>query len=317
MVIPEGIQTQVDLKNYTSWLVGGKADYFAEPSDIDELKDIYLWAINNKIQVVVLGGGSNVLISDQGIKGLVIVTSKLNKFSFFDSSSAHGFSEDVELSGGGQEERFYIQAEVGVKKAALLKLFLKNQLAPALFLAGLPGELGGGIIMNAGVSESIYPKEFEHIIDWIEVLRPSGSIERLNQGQLEWSYRHLNNWAPGIVVKAQMSCPRGVDVSILEKVKLANQLRLLRQPLDRPSCGSVFKNPTGLKAAQLIDNAGLKGYSIGGAQVSDKHANFIINTGGALAKDIWKVINDVKQKVKQTYNVELETEVVKLGEWSD
>ncbi len=167
--------------------------------------------------------------------------------------------------------------------------------------------------MNAGVAESFKPREFCEITDWVEVLRPSGELEKIASSGLEWSYRHCKGWQPGVIVRAQLSWPLEEDSQILEQVRNANKVRLSKQPLDMPSCGSVFVNPPGLKAAQLIDSLGLKGYSVGGAQVSPKHANFIVNTGGARATDVLSVIEHVKKTVKEKKSVELHTEVVLIG----
>lgn len=297
-MMPQWIQKGVLLAPLTSWQIGGPAEFFCEPHHQDELREAYLWGQAQKLPVTMMGGGSNVLVSDQGVLGLVISTKKLNQLR-------------VEVS----QDQLHLYAQCGVKKTELLKQFLKYKLSPALFLAGLPGDVGGGIVMNAGVSEAITPQEFGEIIYSIDVLRPTGEVVTLSHQTLDWSYRQVQGWQPGIIVGAHLVWDMCMDVKILDKVKEANRQRLLKQPLDWPSCGSVFKNPPGLKAAQLIDNCGLKGYSIGGAQVSTKHANFIINQGHASAQDTWKLMNYVKEKVFQQFQVSLHTEVVRIGIW--
>jgi UDP-N-acetylmuramate dehydrogenase len=280
----------------TSWQVGGPAQYIAFPRTIDEIKEAQAWAQDRKLAITVLGGGSNVLISDQGVQGLVIC---LKDFSGTEVKEESGHLKITAFSGSGKSE--------------LLKIFLKNKLAPALFLAGLPGDVGGGIVMNAGVAEAFKPREFVEITEWVEILKPDGSIRKFGTQEIQWSYRHSHGWQPGIILRVGFHWPLEVDLGILEQVKQANKARLSKQPLDLPSCGSVFVNPVGHKAAQLIDSCGLKGFSIGGAQVSQKHANFIVNTGDAKASDILQVIQHVQETVLRHKNVSLQTEVVRLG----
>lgn len=293
------ITEKTPLADYTSWTVGGSADYFCLPTNETELEKALNFARELKIPWTILGGGTNVLVSDEGIEGLVIC---LRRFSGIQVAEKDG--------------RLVIEAFSGTAKSELLKTFLKNQLEPALFLAGLPGDIGGGIVMNAGVAEQISPREFHEIVDWIEVLKPEGSDFRrqvYRKEDVRWSYRHSQGWQPGIVTRVGLSWKLERDPSILEKVRQANRVRLSKQPLDLPSCGSVFVNPPGHKAAQLIDGLGLKGFQVGGAQVSPKHANFIVNVGGATAKDIRKVIEHVRTTVEAKTGVQLKTEVVFLG----
>ena len=172
--------------------------------------------------------------------------------------------------------------------------------------------------MNAGLAEQIVPREFVEITDWVEYFDlndPELKLIRKNKDELIWKYRASAGWQPGIVVRAGLSWPLEEDPEIPNKVREATRNRLQRQPLEMPSCGSTFKNPEGHKAGALIDQAGLKGYKVGGAQVSMKHANFIVNTGGATANDVNTIIKHVKSEVKAKFNVDLETEVRFLGRW--
>jgi len=290
------MKEKVPLAPYTSWLVGGPAQYFCLPTQLEEVKEAQAWAQKQNLAITVLGGGSNVLISDAGIQGLVIC---LKNFA----------GSEVRQDNGSLK----ITSWSGTSKSELLKNFLKHQLSPALFLAGLPGDVGGGVVMNAGVAEAFKPREFVEITEWVEILRPDGKVERKLNSELQWAYRHSNGWQPGIIVRVGISWPLTPDPTILDQVRQANKIRLSKQPLDMPSCGSVFVNPIGHKAAQLIDSCGLKGFTVGGAQVSLKHANFIVNTGNATASDIVKVIEHVQKTVKAVKNVSLQTEVVRLG----
>lgn len=295
------IKQNVSLAEYTSWLVGGPAEYFCLPQSEAEVREAIQWAHDQKQPLTIFGGGTNVLISDKGIRGLVMC---LRRFSGVESKEENG--------------RLHITATSGTAKSELLKIFLKNKLPPALFLAGLPGDVGGGVVMNAGVAESFVPREFVEITDWVEVLRfEKGQFQthRFSKEQLHWEYRHSTGWQPGVILRVGLSWPMQADATILEQVRNANKIRLTKQPLDMPSCGSVFRNPAGHKAAQLIDSSGLKGFTVGEAQVSLKHANFIVNLGAAKATDIWSVITHVKDTVKKLKDVELQTEVVRLGEW--
>lgn len=293
------ILNNISLAPYTSWLVGGPAEYFCTPNNEVELLEALSFAREKKLNMTILGGGSNVLISDQGILGLTIC---LKNFSRVETR--------VENS------RLYIEALSGTSKSELLKVFLKNKLAPALFLAGLPGDVGGGVVMNAGVAESFQPREFMDFVDEISVIDFLGNKKSFLKSDLKTSYRHTEGWQPGIISNVKISWPLEIDEDILQKVKSANITRLSKQPLDMPSCGSVFKNPEGYKAAQLIEQCGLKGLQIGDAQVSLKHSNFIVNVGNARAIDIWSLIQEVQRTVLKMKNVSLTTEVVRLGQWN-
>lgn len=317
--LPAIIQTSVSLAPLTSWQVGGEAEFFSQPKDLQELKDAHAWAQKNSLPVTILGGGSNVLISDLGIDGLVISTKYLNQIQFRVEELSNKIDR-FDFAHQSSRSCLIIEAETGVGKSDLLKLFLKHKLAPALFLAGLPGDVGGGVVMNAGVAEKFTPREFDEMILGIDVLKPNGELKKYSHQEIQWTYRHSDGWQPGIVYKVYLAWPFIQDLTILDRVKEANKIRLSKQPLDKPSCGSVFKNPepeasSGLKAAQLIDQCGLKGFRVGDAQVSLKHANFIVNLGSAKASDILQVIQHVQETVLKQMKVSLQTEVQRLGRW--
>lgn len=287
------------LAPYTSWQIGGPADWLCFPQTEDEIVEALRFAEARKIPWTVLGGGSNVLISDAGVEGLVI---GLRKFSGLKIAQRDG--------------RVVLDGLAGTGKNELLKTFLKFKLAPAGFLAGLPGDIGGGVVMNAGIAESLQPREFQEIVDWVEVLRLENSQPvryRWNNNELHWRYRHSSGWQPGIITRVGISWTDSEEPDILQKVRDLNRVRLMKQPLDLPSCGSVFVNPPGHKAAQLIDGCGLKGFTSGRAQVSPKHANFIVNLGGATARDVKNVIEHVRTTVHKQTGVSLTTEVVAIG----
>ncbi len=295
-------QTQKNLKNLNSWRVGGPAEYYLRPSTQQELIEALMWADQNKKNVTHLSGGSNVLVHDEGIKGLVLDHKALNHFETY-----------------YEKGQFFIRAESGVSKKKLMNLFLEESLAPALFLSGIPGALSGGIVMNAGVREELKPREFCEIIHSLTVLKKSGSGYKRKtylQGEISWSYRKSKNWQPGVIVEALLSWPDDKIEKLREQVTEAQSLRGLKQPLDQPSCGSTFRNPTGDKSAgALIEAAGLKGYQIGGAMVSPKHANFLVTRPGAKAIDFYKLIQHIQKLVYDQFKIELQTEIVYLGDW--
>ncbi len=292
-------ERNVSLASRSFWKIGGEAEFFSEPTTLEELRESHLRAIKEGLSVTVLGGGTNVLISDLGIKGLVISTRKLNRLT----------SEE-------EDGHLRMIAEAGVPKSELTKILLRLKLDPALFLCGLPGDVAGGVVMNAGVSEMIVPREFCEIVETVEVLKPSGDIQVFKKDEIHWQYRKSLGWQDGIIQKVSILWPLNPNPNVMNLVREATRRRLERQPLNMPSCGSTFKNPSKENSAgSLIERAGLKGFQIGQAQVSPKHANFIVNLGGAKALDVHQIIQHVRKTVFDKFQIELETEVRYLGEW--
>lgn len=295
------IVANVPLHDWTWWKIGGAADFFCLPATVIELREAITVARARRLPITILGGGTNVLVSDRGVEGLVIGMKNISGLQ-------------SEERGG----RIQITALAGTAKSELTKIFLKARLAPSLFLCGLPGDIGGGVVMNAGIAEAVIPREFGEIVDWIEVVDLDSAtleVKRFSKADVEWTYRTSLGWQPGVVVRAQISWEMVPDTEIPRKVKEATRNRLQRQPLEWPSCGSTFKNPLPQTAGALIDEAGLKGFQIGSAQVSPKHANFIVNLGGARADDVLAVIRHVQAEVQKRFAVELETEVRFVGRW--
>ncbi|RME15402.1 MAG: UDP-N-acetylmuramate dehydrogenase [Bdellovibrio sp.] len=300
---PKGLKRNHSLKDLTWWKVGGKADYFVEPQALLDLKEAYLWAHVNHLPVTLLGDGTNVLVSDKGIEGLVISMAHFKGVKSFEEAGV-----------------LKIEALAGTEKSEVLKIFLKHKLAPAIFLTGLPGTIGGGVVMNAGVGEDLCPREFCEITEWIEVLRITNDNEvethRFLSENLTWKYRYCGGWQPGLIFRVGLRWPLKEEPDLIQKQRAATRKRVQSQPLSLPSCGSVFRNPLPLKAAKLIDECGLKGLQRGGAMVSEKHANFIVNVGEATAEDIFQLIQDVKKEVFAQKGIELTPEVVFLGRWN-
>ncbi len=294
------VLSEVSLKELTWWKIGGAAEHFATPRTLEDLKSLLVLAHKNSWPVVPLGGGSNVLISDEGIKGLVIHMKELKKI-------------DHEI----RDQKIFIKTLAGTPKSELLKIFLKNKLSPALFLCGLPGDVGGGVVMNAGVSELMEPREFNELVDAVTVLRIENSecvLRRFEKSEIQWSYRKSLGWKPGVIAEVEISWPMTPDLSVMGRVKEATRVRLSKQPLEFPSCGSVFKNPPRQSAGSLIEKAGLKGFKIGEVEVSEKHANFIVNKKSlAKAKDARLLIEHIQSVVLQKFGIELQPEVQFLG----
>ena len=297
--LPPTVQRGILLAPLTWWKIGGPAEYFSQPRSLDQLMAALNWAHVQNLPVTVLGGGSNVLIPDEGLQGLVLSLRELKGSQ----------SEIVPDPKGAGVEHLLVSAWAGTPKSDLTKLFLKHHLSPALFLCGLPGDLGGGVVMNAGVSEDIRPREFQEIVSWVEVAEAQKPLRRVEHDHIQWHYRQSQGWQPGVIVKVGLSWPMTPHPNLMAQVKAATRQRLQKQPLNWPSCGSVFKNPPGHKSGALIEQAGLKGFAIGQAQVSELHANFIINRGGATAKDVKDLIAHVQKTVRDKFSLDLVTEV--------
>ena len=289
---------QEPLKPWSWWRTGGTAEYFCQPENPEELKEALSWANKNNQEISVLGGGTNVLISDEGVKGLVISTGKL--------SSIYAQEEK-----GGLK----VSAGAGASKSALCAAFRKYHLAPALFLSGLPGDVGGGVVMNAGAGTA-FPSEFSQIVEGFEIMTHQG-VRHYNKEDIEWSYRRTSGWKPGVIFKIGFFWPSKKENNLNQKIKSGLKKRRVSQPLSQPSCGSVFKNPKGQFAGELIEKSGLKGLKKGAAMISEKHGNFIVNLGEACSKDIDHLIQKVQSEVRNKFNISLETEVHYLGKWEN
>ena len=290
------IREKENLKPRSWWQTGGVADCFCEPESPEELKEALYWAKDNHRPVSVLGGGTNVLISDEGVEGLVISTGKLTGLNF---KEENGFLKII--------------SEAGVLKSALSVVFRKHRLSPALFLSGLPGDVGGGLVMNAGAGQES-PCEFSHITEWFEVMTADGT-KHYKKENVEWNYRGTKGWETGVIFKSGFSWPLKEDENLNQKIKTALKRRRATQPLSQPSCGSVFKNPLPRFAGELIEKAGLKGLKKGCAVISEKHGNFIVNLGGARSKDIDFLIQTARNEVKTKFHILLEPEVRYMGRW--
>lgn len=297
MTIKGILLEQEPMSRHTSWRVGGVADRFYRPADLNDLS-LYLKSLNKAEPVFWLGLGSNLLVADAGIRGTVICTSGvLNEIKSID------------------ETRIYVEA--GVPSPKLAKFSAKSGLTGAEFLSGIPGTIGGALKMNAGAVGG----ETWDIVESIETINMQGEIHKRTPEEFSIAYRHVqakeekiqNEW----FVSAVIRLVKGNREESLQIIKNHLNRRSATQPTQQPNAGSVFRNPDGDYAARLIESCGLKGFCIGGACVSEKHANFIINTGTATAKDIETLIKAVHEKVQQQYDVDLIREVQIIGEAND
>lgn len=286
------------LQSWNRWGVGGKADYFCQPENPEQLQEALQWAKAKQEPWVALGAGTNVLISDQGVKGLVISSSRLNHCSVFEKAG-----------------KLFIDCGAGVLKSHLMKIFKTHSLAPAVFLSGIPGDTGGGIVMNAGVSRPVHPFEFSQIVASFQVMSTQRGAVTYKKEDIIWSYRKSSNWGQGFVFQALLEWPLNKQKGLSAQIKAELQVRRAAQPLNKPSCGSVFKNPRPHFAGELIEKAGLKGLKKGHACVSKKHGNFILNEGGASASNIQWLIQEIQKRVYEQFAVSLEPEVRYMGRW--
>ena len=286
-----GIEILFDepLKQYTYTKVGGAADYLAFPRNQYELKRIVTFANAHEIPWMVLGNSSNIIVRDGGIEGFVIM------FDHF---------HDVRVNG------YVIEAEAGAKLIDVTHVARYHSLTGFEFACGIPGSIGGAVYMNAGA----YGGEIAHILQSCKVLTPEGEIKTLSASDLAFGYRHSKiQETRDVVISAKFALAPGNYDQINQEMARLTHLRELKQPLEYPSCGSVFKRPVGHFAGQLISEAGLKGHRIGGVEVSEKHAGFMINVDYGTAKDYEDLIAHVIATVEKSAGVTLEREVRIIG----
>lgn len=283
------IKQDEPLMRYTYTHTGGPADWVAFPKNVDEVKQLVTYATAQQLPLTVLGNASNLIVRDGGITGLTLILTKM------DQISVNG--NEVTAQAGAA----YIDTTIAARDHSLTGLE---------FAAGIPGSVGGAIFMNAGA----YGGETRLVADRATVLLPDGTIKELSNEELDFGYRHSSiQENHGVVLDATFKLTPGDHDQIKAKMDELNARRAAKQPLDLPSCGSVFKRPTGYYAGKLIHDAGLQGYTSGGAQVSKKHAGFIVNIDHGTANDYVNVIHHVQATVKEKFGVCLETEVRIIG----
>ena len=282
------------MKKHTTFRIGGPADYYLCPHSAKEIQKVVEICKEEKLPYFILGNGSNLLVSDKGYRGAVIQLWKN--------------VSDIQVEG------CLIQAKAGASLAKIAAQALEAGLTGMEFAAGIPGTLGGAVVMNAGA----YGGEMKDILQEALVMDEQGEIFTLKKEELHLGYRTSIIKEKGyIVLAAALELKPGDRKEIKEKMDELKQRRVEKQPLDMPSAGSTFKRPEGYFAGKLIMDAGLRGFSVGGAQVSEKHCGFVVNTGGASASDVLALIREVQKRVREKFGVELETEVKFLGEFEE
>jgi UDP-N-acetylmuramate dehydrogenase len=279
------------MSRHTSWRAGGKADLFFIPASVEDLQG-FLRDLDAQTPVFWLGIGSNLLVRDGGLRGVVV--------------SATGILKDLE-----RVERYLVRAGSGVPCTRLARQCIRWGLGPSEFFAGIPGTVGGALTMNAGA----HGGETWERVDSVRTIDRAGEIHRRSPAEYSVGYRSVTGPPDEWFLEATFRFEPGVEAS-MDAMKEMLERRKATQPLGLPSCGSVFRNPPDDHAARLIEAAGLKGHRIGGAEVSPKHANFIINTGDATATDIEALIDHVRHTVKERHGVDLQHEVRIVGEVS-
>ncbi len=278
--------TDALLKDYTSFKIGGKADLIVFPDTVDKLKTVSSYAKANGIKILVIGKGSNLLIGDDGFRGVVINTCRLDKIKLIDETT--------------------IYCQSGVTLSKLCRFALDNSLTGLEFAFGIPGTAGGAAYMNAGA----YGGEMKDVLASCEHISSDGEISEYIGNELGLSYRHsAYSDSDLIIISLTLKLKKGKNEEIKAKMDELMAKRRDKQPLEFPSAGSTFKRPEGYFAGALIEQSGLKGYSVGGAQVSEKHAGFVINKGGATSKDVVSLIEHCQKTVFENTGVLIEPEV--------
>lgn len=288
----EDIRINEKMKDHTTFKVGGPADYFVTPNTEEEAARLLRLLFAEKIPFFILGNGSNVLVSDNGYRGVMV-----QMFKNYD---------DIIVEGNK------ITAKAGALLSKIAAKALEEALTGMEFASGIPGTLGGAVFMNAGA----YGGEMKQIVSRVKLYDiQNDEIIYLSNDEMDFSYRHsILKERNCLVLEAELILEPGNKEDIHTKMEELKAARIEKQPLNYPSAGSTFKRPEGYFAGKLIQDAGLKGASVGGAMVSEKHSGFIVNTGEATASDILSLIKNVKDKVQSQFGVELEPEVLIIGE---
>ncbi|MFW5971868.1 MAG: UDP-N-acetylmuramate dehydrogenase [Bacillota bacterium] len=285
------VKYKISIKKYTSFKVGGPVDILAIPSSTNALRKLLNIIKEYDLPTFVLGKGSNIIVGDKGYRGIVIYTGELKKVSFQGNT---------------------LTAESGITLASLANKALAQGLTGLEFASGIPGTLGGALFMNAGA----YGGEMKDVVTSAELIDYSSEEIKLEKKDLKLSYRYsVIQEKPMIITRVHLLLKPGEKRKIREKMQALNRKRKEKQPLEWPSAGSIFKRPTGYYSGPLIEGAGLKGLRVGDAQVSKKHAGFIINIGNATASDIKNLISKVQDEVFKKHGVNLEVEPRFIGEF--
>lgn len=281
------------MKNHSTFKLGGPAECMIKIENLKDLKEILKFSNKNKIPLTILGNGSNILVSDKGIKGITLMM-KLKK---------------VEIK--EENEKVKVTVAAGEKLGNLARIFLEKEITGFEELSGIPGTIGGAIKMNAGA----HGKEVKDIVEYVKCIDYEGNEKTFQKEDMKFDYRtSLLKEQKYIVIEVEMLLSKGKKEQIKEKMNEYAKYRKEKQPLEFPNAGSTFKRGKDYITAKLIDDAGLKGYSIGGAEVSIKHSGFIINKGNASAEDILKLVKYVQEEIYRKFNKKIELEIEVIGE---
>lgn len=279
------------LKKHTTFRIGGPADFFVTPHSEEEIVKIVELCKTTRTPWYILGNGSNLLVSDKGFRGVII-----QLFKNFNKVTVEGTD---------------ISVQAGALNSVVAKRALEAGLSGIEFAAGIPGTMGGAVVMNAGA----YGGEMKDIIKEVTVLDENEQLLVLPREELELGYRTSIIAKKGyVVLEVKLSLKKGEEAAIRMRMEELKERRISKQPLEYPSAGSTFKRPEGYFAGKLIMDAGLRGFSVGGAQVSEKHCGFVINKGNATAEDVNTLMEEVRRRVLEKFGVQLEPEVKRLGE---
>ena len=284
------IRLNEPMSRHTTFGIGGPADIFLMPSSVEELQQVCRLVREMALPFFIVGGGANLLVRDKGIRGAVIFTGRMQSL---------------------QAEGCHLRAASGVSTARAARLAMESGLSGMEFAAGIPGTIGGAAFMNAGA----YGGEMGKIVSAVTTCDSEGSMHRYSREELTYRYRHSRFMdSPEIITEVELLLTPGDPDQILEKMNDYNGRRHEKQPLESRSAGSTFKRPEGHFVGAMLEEAGLKGYAVGDAEVSRKHAGFLINRGRATCADMLALISDIQEKVKERYGVTLEPEVQIVGE---
>ena len=294
IISKEKIKQNEPMKEHTSLKIGGTADFFIKVNCIEELKKILQFSKINKIPLTIIGNGSNLLVQDKGIRGIVLKVELKN----------------IQIK-NIDKENVEIIVDNGIQMGFFAQKLLKEEITGFEELSGIPGTIGGTVVMNAGA----HGKEIKDIIKEVTAVDYDGNINLFKNKQCEFEYRH-SKFLEGkyIILQVKLLLKKGKKENIKSKMDEYAKYRKEKQPIEFPSAGSTFKRGTDFITAKLIDEAGLKGYSIGGAKISEKHAGFVINTGNATAQDVLDLVKYVTDKVYEKFGKKIELEIKVLGE---
>lgn len=288
----ENVKVNEPMKNHTSFKIGGPADFLVTPCSVQSLCEVIKLCNREKLPIFIMGNGTNLLVSDKGIRGVVV--------KIYDNLNRYTVKEDC------------IEAYGGILLSKLSNIALENELTGLEFASGIPGTLGGAVAMNAGA----YGGEMKDVVVETEFIDKDGNLSIIRGDEHQFGYRtSFIQKQSAIAVRSVIQLKKGERAAIKALIDDLTARRQDKQPLEMPSAGSVFKRPEGYFAGKLIEECGLRGYSIGGAQVSEKHCGFIVNKGNATSKDIIDLIRHIQKTVKEKFGVDLQTEIRIVGDY--